>query len=54
MVKGEEWVRDKCLKNITEPGIGMNFHKFKNSVSTKHLKNMLLKHVTLEVSFSVR
>lgn len=31
----------------------MNFHKFKNSVSTKHLKNMLLKHVTLEVSLSL-
>ena len=53
MEKGEEWVRGKCSKNFTEPGIGMNFHKFKNSVSTKHLKNMLLKHVTLEVSLSL-
>lgn len=29
-------------KNFTEPGIGRNFHKFKNSVSTENLK----KHVT--------
>ena len=54
MEKGEGWVREKYSKNFTEPGIGRNFHKFKNSVSTENLKNMLLKHITSEVSLNLQ
>lgn len=54
MEKGEGWVREKYSKNFTEPEIGRNFHKFKNSVSTENLKNMLLKHITSEVSLNLQ
>lgn len=42
MEKGEGWVRDQYSKCFTELGIKRNFHKLRNSMSTKNLKKPMI------------